>query len=254
MPPSTSGSAAGWPERRGHTTSWPGSSQTRFAVLTNWTPARASRPSSFEMTNRRSTRGISGRPLGARRARIARPRSITSPSNREHEPDLPRAVARLSCGAGAPCRVGSLRGSRVPGRPGPFPDGPKAPTFTANLLCARRPSRPASRGLRPRATSRRPSAPRWGGGVALNRGSNVNDEYREFKARLRRLDEVLANRGVEAVDLAQALSRLRRAERHGDRSREPDGALRKLLERAEAVANDESSRGGEAPTADGDRA
>ena len=65
----------------------------------------------------------------------------------------------------------------------------------------------------------------------------MNDDYREFKARLRKLDEVLDVRGVQNVDLAQALSRVHRAERRADRSREPDGELRKLLERAEAVAN-----------------
>ncbi len=62
----------------------------------------------------------------------------------------------------------------------------------------------------------------------------MNDEYRELKARLRKLDDVLAVRGD--VGLAQALSRARRAERHANRSREPGKELRKLLEHAEAVA------------------
>jgi hypothetical protein len=64
----------------------------------------------------------------------------------------------------------------------------------------------------------------------------MNDLYREFKTRLRRLDEVLGQRGLINVDFAQALSRVRRAERHGDRSREPSSELRTLLERAEALA------------------
>jgi hypothetical protein len=64
----------------------------------------------------------------------------------------------------------------------------------------------------------------------------MNDSYREFKARLRRLDGVLVEHGLGNLEFAQALSRVRRAERHGDRSREPSGELRALLERAEALA------------------
>jgi hypothetical protein len=64
----------------------------------------------------------------------------------------------------------------------------------------------------------------------------VNDVYREFKARLRRLDEILGEQGHANVEFAQALSRARRAERRGDRSREPSDELRALLERAEALA------------------
>jgi hypothetical protein len=64
----------------------------------------------------------------------------------------------------------------------------------------------------------------------------MNDTYREFKARLRKLDGLLAARGLTNVEFAQALSRVRRAERRGDRSREPSDELRVLLERAEALA------------------
>jgi hypothetical protein len=64
----------------------------------------------------------------------------------------------------------------------------------------------------------------------------VNDSYRELKLRLRKLDETLAEQGRTNVDFAQALSRVHRLERHGDRSREPSDALRALLERAEALA------------------
>ncbi len=64
----------------------------------------------------------------------------------------------------------------------------------------------------------------------------MNDTYREFKARVRKLDEILGARGHSNVELAQALSRVHRAERRGDRSREPSDELRALLERAEALA------------------
>ena len=64
----------------------------------------------------------------------------------------------------------------------------------------------------------------------------MNDLYREFKLRLRKLDERLVEQGRTNLDFAQALSRVHRAERHGDRSREPSDDLRALLERAEALA------------------
>jgi hypothetical protein len=64
----------------------------------------------------------------------------------------------------------------------------------------------------------------------------MNDSYREFKARLRKLDEVLVAQGLTNVEFAQALSRVHRAERRADRSREPSDELRVLLERAETLA------------------
>jgi len=64
----------------------------------------------------------------------------------------------------------------------------------------------------------------------------VNDIYRELKARLRKLDELLAKDGRANVQFAQALSLAHRAERRGDRSREPTIELRTLLERAEAAS------------------
>jgi tRNA C32,U32 (ribose-2'-O)-methylase TrmJ len=64
----------------------------------------------------------------------------------------------------------------------------------------------------------------------------VNETYRELKERLRRLDEVLVHRGHANMEFAQAVSRLRRAARRGDRSREPSTELRGLLERAETLA------------------
>jgi hypothetical protein len=64
----------------------------------------------------------------------------------------------------------------------------------------------------------------------------VNDTFRELKERIRRLEEVLVHRGLGNMEFAQAVSRLRRAVRHGDRSREPSVELRGLLERAETLA------------------
>ena len=68
----------------------------------------------------------------------------------------------------------------------------------------------------------------------------MNDSYREFKTRLRKLDEVLVQQGHTKVEFAQALSRVHRAERRGDRSREPSDQLRALLERAEALVSKSS--------------
>jgi len=64
----------------------------------------------------------------------------------------------------------------------------------------------------------------------------MNDAFRELKTRLRKLDEILVDRGLTHVDFAQALSRVHRAERRGDRSREPTTELRTLLEHAEGLA------------------
>ena len=61
----------------------------------------------------------------------------------------------------------------------------------------------------------------------------MNDNFRELKARLRRLDELLASRGTVDVEFAQAVSAVRRAAKHGDRTRDPTPELRALLERAE---------------------
>jgi hypothetical protein len=64
----------------------------------------------------------------------------------------------------------------------------------------------------------------------------MNDTFRELKVRTRRLDDILVARGLTNVDFAQAVSRLHRMVRRGDRSREPSAELRTLLERAEALA------------------
>jgi hypothetical protein len=61
----------------------------------------------------------------------------------------------------------------------------------------------------------------------------MNDNFRELKARLRRLDELLASRGMVDLEFAQAVSAVRRAAKHADRTRDPSPELRALLERAE---------------------
>jgi len=63
----------------------------------------------------------------------------------------------------------------------------------------------------------------------------VNDTFKELKERVRRLDALLADRGAGNLDFAQALSRVHRLEKKGDRSREPSPELRALLERAEGL-------------------
>jgi hypothetical protein len=61
----------------------------------------------------------------------------------------------------------------------------------------------------------------------------MNDNFKELKGRIRSLDELLAARGTGNAAFAQALSAVRRAEKHGDRSRDPTRELRVLLEKAE---------------------
>lgn len=63
----------------------------------------------------------------------------------------------------------------------------------------------------------------------------MNDGFRDLKARIRKLDELLATRGAGNVELAQAVSRVQRLERRSDRSREPTAELRGLLDRAESA-------------------
>jgi tRNA C32,U32 (ribose-2'-O)-methylase TrmJ len=63
----------------------------------------------------------------------------------------------------------------------------------------------------------------------------MNDTFRDLKARLRKLDELLSTRGAGNVELAQAVSRVQRLVRRSDRSREPTAELRGLLERAESA-------------------
>jgi hypothetical protein len=64
----------------------------------------------------------------------------------------------------------------------------------------------------------------------------MNDDFRDLKERLRRLDAVLAGHGTTDAGFAQAISRARRATKRGDRSRPPPPELRALLEQAEMLA------------------
>jgi hypothetical protein len=65
----------------------------------------------------------------------------------------------------------------------------------------------------------------------------MNDNYKELKGRIRQLQELLDARGMGGnLALAQAVSAVKRAEKHGDRSRDPSAALRGLLEKAEGLA------------------
>ena len=63
----------------------------------------------------------------------------------------------------------------------------------------------------------------------------MNDTFKEVKDRLRKLDAVLAQGGNSNVDFAQAVSRVRRLVKKGDRSRTPSPEIRTGLERAEAI-------------------
>lgn len=63
----------------------------------------------------------------------------------------------------------------------------------------------------------------------------MNDNYRELKERIRQLDALLAARGTGDLAFAQAVSAVRRAAKHGDRTRDPPPALRALLEKAESL-------------------
>jgi hypothetical protein len=64
----------------------------------------------------------------------------------------------------------------------------------------------------------------------------MNDNFRELKERIRKLDALLASRGTTNLPFAQAVSRVRRAVKHGDRTRDPSPELRGLLESAESLA------------------
>jgi hypothetical protein len=64
----------------------------------------------------------------------------------------------------------------------------------------------------------------------------MNDDFRDLKERLRRLDAFLLGGGLVNAEFAQALSMVRRAAKRGDRTRSPTPELRALLERAEMAA------------------
>ena len=64
----------------------------------------------------------------------------------------------------------------------------------------------------------------------------MNETFKEIKERLRRLEEILWHRGgLQNADFAQALSRVHRLVRKGDRSREPSVEIRASLDRAETL-------------------
>jgi hypothetical protein len=63
----------------------------------------------------------------------------------------------------------------------------------------------------------------------------MNDTFREVKERIRKLDAVLEHGGNSNVEFAQAVSRVRRLVKKGDRSREPSPEIRTSLDRAEAI-------------------
>ncbi len=63
----------------------------------------------------------------------------------------------------------------------------------------------------------------------------MNDNFKELKGRIRKLDELLEVRGTGNLAFAQAVSAVRRAVRHGDRTRDPSPELRALLDKAETL-------------------
>ncbi len=63
----------------------------------------------------------------------------------------------------------------------------------------------------------------------------MNDTFRDLKARVRSLDGVLATGAAANIEFAQAVSRVHRVLRRGDRSREPTAELETLVQRAEAL-------------------
>jgi hypothetical protein len=64
----------------------------------------------------------------------------------------------------------------------------------------------------------------------------MNQDFRELKERLRRLEAILMQGGLSDTDFAQAVSTIRRATRNGDRTRDPSPHLRSMLEHAEGLA------------------
>ncbi|MBK9519558.1 MAG: hypothetical protein IPO09_19980 [Anaeromyxobacter sp.] len=63
----------------------------------------------------------------------------------------------------------------------------------------------------------------------------MNDTFREVKDRIRKLDAVLVQGGNSNVEFAQAVSKVRRLVKKGDRSREPSPEIRTSLDKAEAI-------------------
>jgi len=63
----------------------------------------------------------------------------------------------------------------------------------------------------------------------------MNENFRELKERIRKLDDLLVSRGANNLPFAQAVSRVRRAVKRGDRTRDPSPELRSLLKTAEGL-------------------
>ena len=64
----------------------------------------------------------------------------------------------------------------------------------------------------------------------------MNQDFRELKECLRLLEAILMQGGLSDTDFAQAVSKIRRATRHADRTRDPSLQLRSMLEHAEGLA------------------
>jgi len=66
----------------------------------------------------------------------------------------------------------------------------------------------------------------------------MNDNFGDFKARLRKLGSLLAGeqgRILENLDFARAVSQAQRLIRSGDRTREPSAEIRAAVEKAELL-------------------
>jgi hypothetical protein len=67
----------------------------------------------------------------------------------------------------------------------------------------------------------------------------MNENFGELKARVRKLNELLAadsGRILENLEFARAVSQAHRLLRDGDRTREPSPVLRAAVEKAEQLA------------------
>jgi hypothetical protein len=63
----------------------------------------------------------------------------------------------------------------------------------------------------------------------------LNENFRELKRRIHKLDDLRIERGSQDLRFVQALDAVRRAAKHGDNGRDPSPELRILLEKAEAL-------------------
>jgi hypothetical protein len=64
----------------------------------------------------------------------------------------------------------------------------------------------------------------------------VNDDFRDLKIRLRKLDTLLEGGRTGNLPFAQAVSMARRAVKTGDRSRKPSHELLGLMAKAETLS------------------